>query len=349
MPALTASYSGFVNGDTAASLTTQPTVITAATAASHVGTYSIAASGAVDSDYTITYAGGTLVVIPATVTVTADNKTKAYGAALPTLTYTVTGLVGSETLTTLPTLSTSATAASHVGSYAITAAGASASSDYTLSYIDGTLSVTPAPLTITADNKTKIYGSALPALTATCNGLVNGDTPASLSSQPTLSTTATAASHVGTYVITASGAVDSDYTMTQVNGTMLVSPATLTITAGNKTKVYGTALPTLTAGYTGFVNGDTTTSLTSPPTITTTATAVSPVGVYPTTAANAVALDYTMVYVAGVMAVTPAATTTAVVGSPSPSVVGQTVTFTATLRAQSVGGRYGQRQDQLLG
>ena len=56
------SYSGFVNGDTAASLTAPATVSTSATAASAVGTYPITASGAVSASYTITYVTGTLTV-----------------------------------------------------------------------------------------------------------------------------------------------------------------------------------------------------------------------------------------------------------------------------------------------
>ena len=55
----------------------------------------------------------------------------------------------------------------------------------------GTLTVTPAPLTITANNQTKAYGAAVPALTASYTGFVNGDTSASLTTQPTLTTTAT--------------------------------------------------------------------------------------------------------------------------------------------------------------
>ena len=61
-PPLTVSYSGFVNGDTAASLTTPPTVATPATTASAVGTYPVTASGAGSANYTISYASGTLTV-----------------------------------------------------------------------------------------------------------------------------------------------------------------------------------------------------------------------------------------------------------------------------------------------
>ena len=132
--------------------------------------------------------------------------------------------------------------------YSITASGA-VDSDYSISYVAGTLTVTPASLTITANNQTKVYGAALPTLTASYSGFVNGDTSASLTTQPTLTTTATASSHVAgnPYSITASGAVDADYNISYVAGSLNVTAASLTITANDQTKVYGAALPTLTA------------------------------------------------------------------------------------------------------
>src|SRR5205807_2198836 len=96
--------------------------------------------------------------------------------------------------------------------YAITGAvadGSGSVSNYDVTLHSGKLSVTPASLTITADNKTKFYGSALPTLTASYSGFVNGETVASLT-QPTLSTVA-ANSDAGTYAITALGAKSTDY------------------------------------------------------------------------------------------------------------------------------------------
>ena len=221
VPTLAVSYLGFVNGDTPASLTTQPSVTTTATASSHVSgnPYSITPSDAVDSDYIISYAEGTLTVTPAALTVTADNQSKVYGAELPTLTASYSGFVNGDTsasLTTQPTLTTTATASSAVSGspYTINVTGA-ADSDYIISYAAGDLTVTPAGLTITADNQAKMYGAALPTLTASYSGFVNDDTPASLTTPPTLSTTATVSSTVAgnPYAITASGAVDSNYTI----------------------------------------------------------------------------------------------------------------------------------------
>ena len=61
-----------------------------------------------------------------------------------------------------------------VGEYDITASGA-ANPNYDISYATGTEKVTPAPLTITADDKTRVYGEDYPAYTASYDGLVNGD------------------------------------------------------------------------------------------------------------------------------------------------------------------------------
>src|SRR5208337_4721503 len=315
LPILTASYSGFVNGDNSASLTIQPTLATTATASSHVSgsPYTITASGAVDSDYSITYVAGSLTVTPAGLTITADNQNKVYGAAVPSLTATYTGFVNgdsSASLTTQPTLTTTATSASSVARnpYIITASGA-VDSDYSISYVSGTLNVTAAALTITADNQIKVYGAGLQALTASYTGFVNGDTAASLDIQPSLSTTATTASHTGVYGITVSGAADSDYAISYTSGTLTVSAATLTITADNQTKVYGAVLPTLTASYSGFVNGDTAASLETQPTLSTIATATSDTGTYAITASGAVDPDYTISYVSGILTVSPATLT----------------------------------------
>src|SRR5262249_40620378 len=201
----------------------------------------------------------TQMVNPAPLTVTANDQTKLYGAPLPAFTATYNRFVlgeGPEVLSGTLTFTTPATSGSPVGSYPITPSGQTAA-NYVISYVAGTLTVTPASLIITADNQAKVYGAPLPTLTASYSGFVNGDTPSSLTPLPTLSTTATASSHVGTYPITASGAVDPNYTISYVTGTLTVTPAPLTITADNQTKVYGAPLPTLTASYSGFVNGDT--------------------------------------------------------------------------------------------
>jgi len=56
---------------------------------------------------------------------------------------------------------------------------------------------------------------------------------------------------------TASGGTASNYALTDVNGTLDVAKAALTITADNQAKVYGATDPTLTATYSGLQYADT--------------------------------------------------------------------------------------------
>ena len=64
-PPLTASYEGFVAGETAASLDTPVTLGTMATTDSPPGNYAITAAGAVDANYNITHHNGVMLVRPA--------------------------------------------------------------------------------------------------------------------------------------------------------------------------------------------------------------------------------------------------------------------------------------------
>ncbi len=63
-PILTASYIGFVNGDSPASLTSPVVLSTSATTGSEPGSYPITAFGASSPNYTITFQGGTVTVLP---------------------------------------------------------------------------------------------------------------------------------------------------------------------------------------------------------------------------------------------------------------------------------------------
>jgi hypothetical protein len=240
LPTLTASYSGFVNGDTPASLTTPVTLTTTATTASHVAgsPYSISASGAQDSNYTISYVAGNLTVTSAPLTITVDAKTKLYGAPIPTLTVSYTGLVNGDTPATFgttpntaPTVTTAATANSHVaGSPNSIAASGAAETDYSIGYVAGSLTVTPVPLTITANNTTRVYGAANPGVTVSYSGFVLSDGPSALGGALAFATLATPTSPVGNnYSVTPSGLTATDYAISFVNGTLTVSQRTVSV------------------------------------------------------------------------------------------------------------------------
>ncbi|WP_198673064.1 MBG domain-containing protein, partial [Algoriphagus litoralis] len=273
-PTLTFTYEGLVNGDTKAA--TEPSISTTATLNSGVGTYPIQLTGAADANYSITLVDGELEVTQAGLIITATDKTKIYGEANPELTFTYTGLVnGDEKVATEPSISTTATQNSGVGTYPINLTGGS-DQNYAITLVAGELEVTQAGLTITATDKTKIYGQENPILTFTYTGLVNGDEK--VSTEPSISTTATASSAVGTYPINLTGGSDQNYAITLVDGELEVTQAALIITATDKTKVYGQANPELTFSYTGLVNGDT--KVATEPSISTTATQSSGVGTY---------------------------------------------------------------------
>src|SRR6202165_3200972 len=151
----------------------------------------------------LSYAGANLSVTAAPLTVTADAQSRFYGAANPALTYLSSGLLNGDTLS--GSLFTTATTTSTVGAYGITQ-GTLANSNYAISYTGANLSVTAAPLTVTADAQSRLYGAANPALTYVSSGLVNGD---ALSGS--LATLATTTSNVGDYGITQGTLANSNY------------------------------------------------------------------------------------------------------------------------------------------
>ena len=289
-PVLTVSYNGLVNGETA--LSPAPSVSTIADQSSVVGTYDITANGTAPN-YDITFVKGTLTVNKKALTVTAENKSKIYGEVNPALTVTYNGLVNGETvLSPAPTISTIADQSSVVGTYDITANGTA--SNYDITFVKGTLSVNKKALTVTAENKSKIYGEVNPALTVTYNGLVNGETV--LSPAPSISTIADQSSVVGTYDITVNGTA-SNYDITFVKGTLSVNKKALTVIAENKSKIYGEVNPVLTVTYDGLVNGETV--LSPVPSISTVATTASAVGTYDITA-NGTSPNYDITFVKGI-------------------------------------------------
>src|SRR5439155_1744886 len=98
---------------------------------------------------------GQLTVTKATLTVTADNKSRAYGAANPTFSAGYSGFKNGETLATSgvtgsPSLTTTATPSSSVSGspYAITVSlGTLAASNYSFAFVNGQLTITGATLT----------------------------------------------------------------------------------------------------------------------------------------------------------------------------------------------------------
>ena len=168
----------------------------------------------------------TITVNKAPLTVTAENSNLQYGDALPTFEATYSGFKNGETasvLTTLPTFGTSATSTSPVGTYDITVSGAEAQ-NYEITYVNGTLTVTKAPLTVTANSYTMEQGDPIPTFEATYEGFKNGEDASVLATQPTFSCDATQDSEAGEYAITPSGAEAQNYEIAYASGTLTILP-----------------------------------------------------------------------------------------------------------------------------
>ena len=153
------------------------------------------------------------------VTLAANSYTRQYGEENPAFGYEVTnGTISSGK----PTLTCSASKTTPVGTYDIVIQKGTVTNGV-VSLVNGTLTITKAPLTIAAGDYTRVEGEQNPAFTPTFSGFKNGETSSVLTTQPTLTTTATASSPAGTYPVTVSGAEAQNYSMSYQNGTLTVT------------------------------------------------------------------------------------------------------------------------------
>jgi hypothetical protein len=307
LPVFTALYQGLVLGETPDVLDDSLRFITDATSSSAVGDYEVTPTGLRSDNYAIGFAPGTLTVSPAPLTVRAEDKTKVYGAALPPFTASYEGFVlheGPSVLGGTLSLTTAAGASSGVGAYPIKPAGLT-SANYAITFVNGTLDVTPAPLTVRAEDKSKVYGAALPAFTAAYQGFVLGEGPGVLGGSLTFTTPATVDSVVGQYSLTPSGLSSSNYRITFVDGKVNVTPAPLKVRADNKERLIGIPNPLLTVSYEGLVLGETANNLDAQPTVSTPAVLASPAGLYPIVVTGAADANYTIEHVNGELTLSP--------------------------------------------
>src|SRR5205823_4645975 len=181
-------------------------------------------------------------------------------------------------------VSTTAGPSSDAGNYLITAAaGTLSSGNYNFMFHNGTLSITKAPLEVTAVNSSKFYGDVNPSFTASYSNFKLGQDlfSSGVTGNPSLTTLANQGSSVGNYTITAAvGTLSSgNYSFVFHNGTLMILKATLEVTANDKSRLYGDANPTLDAAISGFKNSETLASsgVTGSASCTTGAIATSPV------------------------------------------------------------------------
>lgn len=230
-PTLTATYTGFVPGETTAVLLTPAVLTTTATTASPAGNYLITVSGATAANYTVTFINDSLIVKPRsvqTITFTA-LAAKTYGAA----DFAVGATSSNSTLPLAYTSSNTSVASIagnnvHIvgaGTTTITASQAGSDLYFPATPVSQTLTVNKASLTVRVADTSKNYGEPAPAFRLVYTGFVLGQTANVLTTQPAVNTTATTLSAPGYYSLDPGGAVAANYSITYVSGRLTVYPS----------------------------------------------------------------------------------------------------------------------------
>lgn len=239
------SYSGFVRGDTEASLARPAAATSDYTPASPAGTYAVVASGAAAKNYDISYVNGSILVNPAAVPVlTVDYLTAPYSGAAYTIGARLTDAGGEEITAAIEyemadgTWTTARPTAVDVADSRDTII-ARANVDGSTVYGVGGIVVTPLEATVTAASATKAAGEADPVLTAAAAGFLPGQTPAYTVSR-------VAGEAVGTYAInvTLRGGTEN-YNVRAVPGTLTITAAAAAATAATAATTTPPAPPTV--------------------------------------------------------------------------------------------------------
>lgn len=229
-PDFTYTITGFVNGENESVFRSPMELSASCSPTSDVGTYEITlpsyAAIADNYDRKITRTG-TLTVKKAPVIVKVNDQTRLYGDNNPQITFSYEGLKNNETdpqlIEDFETFS-KANTESEVGIYDIKAFGGLAK-NYEFTFWPGKLSVTPAPLTIEAQNSTRVYGNENAPFKFTYSGFKNNDTIEDLTRLPEAATEAQATSDVGLYDIVPYGAEAKNYSFIYKKGVLTIEKA----------------------------------------------------------------------------------------------------------------------------
>lgn len=168
-------------------------------------------------------------------------------------------------------------------------------------------SVIPARATAKVKDSSRLYGDENPQFEATYSGFVNGESTSVITNDGVFTTTATATSNVGTYVVKIGGVTADNYTFAYEQGELQVCKAPLQISVKDYNRQYGRNNPTYDMEYKGLKNGEVAPEWTNPPVITSDATSMSDVGNYVITADGGVLRNYEFIGIgSGTLTITPA-------------------------------------------
>lgn len=224
IPTTVVTAGGLISGDTCTVGTTGNSV------GPNVGTATVTANTLSNNNYKLPAANTTTISITKKeLTVTASSHTVSYGDAKPTLSVSYSGFVNSEdasVLDTKPTASTTYAATTAVSSspVAVTVSGGS-DNNYSFKYVNGSITINKAQVTVTASSHTVTYGDAKPSLSVSYSGFKNGQSATVLTTLPTVSTTYTSSTSVANspVTVTAKDAEAANYSFKYVDGAITIN------------------------------------------------------------------------------------------------------------------------------
>jgi hypothetical protein len=222
-------YEGFKNNEGPEVLTSQPQVTCEATADSPAGNYDITVSGGEAQNYTIYCNSAILFVFNSTMT--ANSYSREYGEENPLFEYSPEQPFG------LPTLSCEATQSSPAGTYDIVIGRGNLIVDG-IEYVNGTLTVTPAPLTVTVADVEIEEGEEIPVFLLSYDGWKLDDDESVLLTRPEATVDATTDSPAGDYTITISGGEAQNYTFNYVSGKLTIKESSGIVSIGADESLY---------------------------------------------------------------------------------------------------------------
>ena len=296
MPVFKASYAGFKNAEDESVLTKQPVFSCEANEASAPAEYAVTISGADAENYEISYEQGHLTVVEAdAIVVRAKSYSRQYGDENPVFEFDTEGAA----LDGTPEIVCSAVANSPVGFYTIEVKQGSIK-NYNVHFESGTLTITKAPLSISAGSYTKKQGDAMPVFKASYAGFKNGEDESVLTKQPVFSCEANEASAPAEYAVTISGAEAENYEISYEQGHLTVVEAdAVVVRAKSYNRQYGDENPVFEFETEGA-------ALDGTPEIVCSAVANSPVGSYTIEVKQGSIKNYNVHFESGSLVITKA-------------------------------------------
>lgn len=207
-------------------------------------------------NYNIIVKTGKLTITKTKVVVAAVDANKVYGETDPKLEYVITGNIKKADYDKLGEILPSRVDGEKVGSYDIEVSVENMETDdYIVSTSPGKFTISQAPVSLTVDDVSKVYGEATPEFTYKVTGLIGED----VLSGVTLSCakcSSTGLENVGEYDITASvkAASNPNYAVTTTGGTLTVTPKAAKVTVNKAEKTYGDKDPDFTFDVDGLVS-----------------------------------------------------------------------------------------------